>query len=71
MATRIYSGASPTGSVDLGSRSVPFVKGEPLEVTDDEAARLDRSGGWSVPKPSKPKGVKPDPEGSEPDPKES
>lgn len=73
MTTRIYSGASPSGTVDLGSRSATFTKGVPLEVSDDEAARLDRSGGWSVPKPRKPKADKADPEspqGDQPEHKE-
>lgn len=75
MATRIYSGALTHGSVDLGSRVAAFVKGESLEVSDEEAARLDRSGGWSKPKPApKPKGDKPatpeSPPGDQPEPQE-
>lgn len=35
-----YTGFAPRGRVHLPTRAVPFVRGVPVEVTDDEAAAL-------------------------------
>lgn len=51
MATRIYVGPLPAGRVRLPNRSPQFNKGEPLEVTDAEAALLDDE--WAAPKARK------------------
>lgn len=72
MTSRTYTGASPSGTVDLGTRTAAFTKGVPLEVSDDEAARLDRSGGWSKParKPKADKAEPESPQGDQPEHKE-
>ena len=51
MATRIYTGFAPRGSVVIGGRTVSFVRGEPIEVSADEAALLDDE--WQAPKARK------------------
>lgn len=48
-----YSGHAPRGTVHLATRSLPFVRLAPLEVTDDEAALLGDE--WAPVKSPKPK----------------
>ena len=51
MATRIYTGFAPRGAVTIGDRKVSFVRGEPVEVTAEEAALLGDE--WATPKAKK------------------
>lgn len=56
MATRIYTGFAPRGSVTIGGRTVSFVRGEPVEVSAEEAALLGDE--WTAPKARKAKATK-------------
>lgn len=69
MAERIYIGFARRGWQTLPDRTIPFERGVPVEVTDDEAAVLDEAGGWITPK-KKPAPTPKNTEGSEPEPKE-
>jgi hypothetical protein len=51
MATRIYTGFAPRGAVTIGDRTVSFVRGEPVEVSAEEAALLGDE--WEAPKAKK------------------
>ena len=51
MVTRIYTGFAPRGAVTIGDRTVSFVRGEPVEVTAEEAALLGDE--WATPKAKK------------------
>ena len=51
MATRIYTGFAPRGAVTIGDRTVSFVRGEPVEVSTEEAALLGDE--WVAPKAHK------------------
>ena len=51
MATRIYTGFAPRGAVTIGDRTVSFVRGEPVEVSAEEAALLGDE--WATPKAKK------------------
>lgn len=69
--TRTYTGFAARGAVDLPGRTAEFTRGEPIDVSDDEAKFLDGDPDWSAPKktPSK-KDEAPTTKGSEPDHKE-
>lgn len=51
MVTRIYTGFAPRGAVTIGDRTVSFVRGEPVEVSAEEAALLGDE--WATPKAKK------------------
>lgn len=53
MAHRIYTGFAPRGAVQIGDRTVPFTRGEAIEVTAEEAALLGDE--WAAPKAKKAK----------------
>lgn len=53
MPQRIYSGPLPRGTVHLATRSLPFARNVPVDVTDEEAALLGDE--WSAVKSPKPK----------------
>lgn len=57
MATRIYTGFAPRGAVTIGDRTVSFVRGEPVEVSAEEAALLGDD--WVAPKAKKAKKADP------------
>jgi hypothetical protein len=46
MPERTYTGPFASGAADLPTRRLPFVKGEPVEVTAEEADLLDQNPDW-------------------------
>lgn len=52
--TRTYSGPFLEGTVAVLGRDVPFVRGEPVDVSADEADVLDLLPEWAKPAKSKP-----------------
>lgn len=49
MPQRTYDGPVSAGTVTLPTRRLAFVQGQPVEVTDDEARRLDADPEWASP----------------------